>query len=132
MDFDAGLDARDGFASEHDYWVYVRSRIVELVRGDGQGRQLDMVLLGGENGTEGGFLAALRDALAELGPVQGPTPPLGVEATAVANPTYAAARGMAVYARRRQEVPGHCRERWKCEEKREKERNGGNGERMEL
>ena len=55
MDFRAGLDARDEFASESDYWAHVRSRIVGLVRASDLGelgqQPPGMVLLGGENGT---------------------------------------------------------------------------------
>jgi hypothetical protein len=87
-----------------------------------------MVLLGAENGTDAGFLATLRDALDELGPGEGVTGPLDVDVAAVADPIFAAARGMAMYARRRQEGPGHCRERWKCIERRDKERNEGRTE----
>ncbi|KAK3291491.1 uncharacterized protein B0H64DRAFT_330156, partial [Chaetomium fimeti] len=134
MDFRAGLDAQDGFASESDYWAHVRSRIVELVRGGDQGQQPPgLVLLGGQNGTHHVFVETVRDALAELHPGEGLAPSLSLkDATAVVDPTYAGARGMAVYARRRQEVPGHCKERWSCEEKRDKERSGGDHEKMEL
>jgi hypothetical protein len=79
------------------------------------------VLLGGENATDSAFLATLRDALAKLSPVS----PLSVDVDTIEDPTYAAARGMAVYARRRQEVPGDCMERRMCDERRENERSGG-------
>jgi hypothetical protein len=62
------------------------------------------------------------------GPGEGVTGPLDVDVAAVADPIFAAARGMAMYARRRQEGPGHCRERWKCIERRDKERNEGRTE----
>jgi hypothetical protein len=38
------------------------------------------------------------------------------------DPTFAAARGAALYARRRQEVPSECYEREECEEMRMHER----------
>jgi hypothetical protein len=133
MDFRAGLDAQDDFASESDYWAHVRSRIVGLARASDVGqRSPDMVLLGGENGTNRVFLETVRDALAELYPGEGLAPSLSIDATAIVDPTYAAARGMAVYARRRQEVPGHCKESWGCEQKRDKERSGGDEVKVEL
>ncbi|KAK4035326.1 hypothetical protein C8A01DRAFT_38228 [Parachaetomium inaequale] len=118
LDFDGGLDGRGRFASEGDYWAHVRGRIVGLARQSS--RPLQRVLLGGENATNSAFLATLRDALAELSPVS----PLRVDVAMIEDPTYAAARGMAVYARRRQEVPGDCMERLVCDERREKERSG--------
>jgi hypothetical protein len=50
----------------------------------------------------------------------------------MADPTFAAARGMAVYARRRQEAPGPCVEYQECEEMSEKERSKGQGAKTEL
>lgn len=38
------------------------------------------------------------------------------------DPTFAAARGAALYARRRQEVPSDCYEKSECEEMRSRER----------
>jgi hypothetical protein len=70
--------------------------------------------------------------LAELNAGEGLMSPLSVDANVVADPTYAAARGMTLYARGRQEVPGHCRERRECIERRDKERNGGNEGKIEL
>lgn len=133
MDFQAGLDVQDGFASESNYWAHVRSRIVGLARANEVGqRPPGMVLLGGENGTNPVFLETVRDAMAELYPGEGLGPPLSINATAVVDPTYAAARGMAVYARRRQEVPGHCKEGRECYEKRDKERSEGDEVKVEL
>ena len=133
MDFRAGLDAQDGFASESDYWVHVRSRIVGLARASDVGqRPPSMVLLGGENGTNPVLLKMVRDALAELYPGEGLVPPLSMDANAVVDPTYAAARGMAVYARRRQEVPGHCKEGWDGNKERDKERSESEQVKMEL
>lgn len=69
-DFDAGLERRGGaakFASEAENWAHVRAQIVGLVR-DKAEKPLGMELLGGENATDAGFLATLREALAELRP----------------------------------------------------------------
>jgi hypothetical protein len=73
-------------------------------------------------------LATLRGALAELGP----TLPELVDETMVVDPLYAAARGMAVYARRRQEVPGDCMEGWWCDSVRERERAEARERKLEL
>ncbi|EAQ88054.1 predicted protein [Chaetomium globosum CBS 148.51] len=133
VDFRAGLDAQDGFASESDYWAYVRSLIVGLAGASDVGkRPPGMVLLGGENGTHPVLLETVRDALAELYPGEGLVPPLSINATAVVDPTYAAARGMAVYARRRQEVPGDCKEGRECYQKRDEERREGDEVKVEL
>ena len=130
LDFEAGLEhGRGRFASDADYWAHVRAQIVGLVRGNAK-RPLEVVLLGGENATHGAFLATLRDALAELSPVS--VEPPNVDTAAVADPAFAAARGMAVFARRRQEVPGHCKELPKCEKQRKAERAGEREGRAEL
>lgn len=126
LDFGAGIDGRGRFADDGDYWAHIRSRIVEVAR---QGkRPIEILLLGGENATDTMFLATLRDALAPL------TPELlvNVDIVKVADPTFAAARGMALYARRRQEAPGHCVETPNCDEEREEQRTGGAEGRVEL
>ncbi len=133
LDFEAGLEhgGRGRFASDADYWAHVGAQVVGLVRGNAK-RPLEAVLLGGENATHGAFLATLRDALAELSPVSVEPPSVDTAAVAVADPAFAAARGMAVFARRRQEVPGHCKELPKCETQREAERAGEREGRAEL
>lgn len=69
------------------------------------------IFLAGESVTHPCFLACLRDSLSELS--------LG-HATAkiqlAIDPTFAAARGAALYARRRQEVQSGCYEKGGCEE----------------
>ncbi len=126
LDFEGGLDKRGGFGGEDEYWAYIRGQIVAVARrGEGP---VEMVLVGGENATESGFLETLRDALAEIGPGLLPS----VDGAVVVDPTYAAARGMALYARRRHEVPGTCMELERCEEKRERERAGGGQSRVDL
>lgn len=123
LHFNGGLDSRSEFASETDYWDHVRSSIAAISQQSS--RPLDVLLLGGENATDGTFLATLRDAL-------GPTMPLSFDVAAVADPTFAAARGMAIYARRRQEAPGHCVETRRCELERERQRARGDEGRTEL
>jgi hypothetical protein len=48
------------------------------------------------------------------------------------DPVFAAARGAAIYARRRQEAPADCVELETCEEKRNREREGKSGPKLEL
>jgi hypothetical protein len=126
LDFGAGLDSRSRFPSDGDYWAHIRTLIVKLARQNSQ--PVSILLLGGENATNSMFLATVRDALAWLTP----TLLLNVDATTVVDPTFAAARGMAIYARRRQEAPGHCVERDRCDEEREKQRAVRDEGRMEL
>lgn len=150
LDFDAGLSALDDlgsknneenrekqgngkrrFASEAEYWASVhmllvhitrqrpRSEIPALQRRDQGSGPLTLLLLGGENATNSKFLDTLRDALARTSP---PAWPPTIDTATMANATFVAARGMALYARRRQEVPGHCMEAPRCHEERESER----------
>ena len=126
LDFGAGIDSRGRFADDGDYWAHIRSRIIDVAR---QGkRPIDIVLLGGEDATDTMFLATLRDALASLTPES----LVNVDIVKMADPTFAAARGMALYARRRQEVPGRCVERPNCDEEREEQRIGGAEGKVEL
>jgi len=126
LDFSAGLDSRNHFASDSDYWTHIRTHIVELVR---QGSRMpDMLLLGGENGTERELLTTIRDAVALLKPAVS----LDIDTAEIVDPTFAAARGMAFYARRRQEAPGHCVEWDGCDQEREKQRDRRDQERIEL
>jgi hypothetical protein len=129
LDFDLGLDGRGRFASNDDYWAYMRTRIVVFVRQYGE-QPVDALLLGGENATNSIFLQTVRNALASLTPTVPPI--LDIDVATVADPTFAAARGMAVYARRRQEAPGPCVESLVCEERREKEQAGGDQRKVEL
>lgn len=144
MDFDAGLGVLDGlsdsgsgsngekrsrFASEAEYWAHVRVRITAIAKQRPQQiptlpprerlEPLTLLLLGGENATNGQFLDTLRSVLT-WGSLSASPP--NMDLAAMANPTFAAARGMALYARRRQEVPGRCMEVPRCFKEREKER----------
>jgi hypothetical protein len=75
----------------------------------------------------------VKDALASLSPaLYGLPPTVDFDVAMMADTTFAAARGMAVYARRRQEAPGPCVEYQECEEMREKERSKGQGAKTEL
>ncbi|CAI7675031.1 unnamed protein product [Penicillium discolor] len=69
----------------------------------------------GESVTHPRCLATLRDSISELSPGV-------VNIKLVMDPTFAAARGAALYARRRQEVQSNCVEQSECEETRLHER----------
>ena len=75
------------------------------------------------------FLTSLRDVLAEMMPVspmnlQTNIPDHADSATVsnLVDLTFAASRGAALYARRRQETQAHCRESSECEAIRKRER----------
>ncbi|KAK3933788.1 hypothetical protein QBC46DRAFT_348273 [Diplogelasinospora grovesii] len=81
-----------------------------------------------------GFVDALRGVVADLGPdVFDKSVLEDIDVAMAVDPTLAAARGMATYARRRQEVAGNCMEQdWAtCEARRDRERvarkPGGDG-----
>jgi len=120
LDFGLGLDHRGGFAP-NDYWASLYSRIALFVRQYSE-QPVHTLLLGGENATNSVFLQTVRKALGSVTPMWSSV--LDIDIATVADPTFAAARGMAVYARRRQEAPGPCKENFLlCDERREKERN---------
>jgi hypothetical protein len=75
------------------------------------------IFLAGESVTHPRFLATLRDSMSELS-LDSATAKIQL----AIDPTFAAARGAALYARRRQEVPSECYERGECEEMRMHER----------
>ncbi|KXX78407.1 hypothetical protein MMYC01_205886 [Madurella mycetomatis] len=127
LDFDGGLDSRGRYASDDEYWAHVRAQIIGLLEKI-DSRPVEMVLLGGENGTDRTFLETLRDALAEVNP----TSPVSIDIATTVDPTFAAATGMALYARRRQEVPSDCKEHPACEKQRQEERAGGGEWKLEL
>lgn len=128
--FDGGLDSRGRYASDNEYWAHVRTRVVRLL-GKINSWPLEVALLGGENGTDRTFLETLRDALAEANPT-GPTSPASIDIATAVGPKFAAATGMALYARRRQEAPSDCKEPLTYEEKREEERAGGIERKLDL
>jgi hypothetical protein len=122
-DLDAGLACMDKYDSPADFWAHVREQLASLAQRSST--TITKVLLTGENATEPDFLAALRDGLAGFMRVG------GAEIETIADPTFAGARGAALYARWRQEAPFGCRERAKCEEERKKERADSSQERGE-
>ncbi|KAJ5218194.1 uncharacterized protein N7498_000293 [Penicillium cinerascens] len=86
------------------------------------------VLLAGESATNPQFLAVLKDALSELSPIMSPDLKMTIANSSKAlNPTFAAARGAALYARRRQEVQADCQEPPECEIIRRQEQTRSSG-----
>jgi len=110
LDFSLGLDHRGSFAA-NDYWASMRTRIAIFVRQYSE-QPVDTLLLGGENATNNIFLQTVRNALNSVTPTWSSI--LDIDVATVADPSFAAARGMAVYARRRQEAPNSCEETYVC------------------
>ncbi|KAJ5930017.1 hypothetical protein N7466_005510 [Penicillium verhagenii] len=133
LDFEVGLDhlLQTNESQQDALWSHLRSQLLILPRE--YPRSLTHILLAGESVTHPRFLATLKDALAEMMPIlpvnlqrnisesdhAGPA----IVSTAI-NPTFAASRGAALFARRRQEVQADCTERSNCEAMRERERVG--------
>lgn len=128
LDFELGLDRLLQTNGSHDaLWSRLRSKLLVLPRE--YPYSLSHILLAGESATHPHFLATLKDALAEIMPIlpvdlQTNVPDHADSATVskIVDPTFAASRGAALYARRRQEVQGHCTESPECESIRERER----------
>lgn len=131
LDFDMGLDRlAQAEVSDSASWGQLRRDLLVLP-GESSG-PITHVLLAGESATHPRFLAILRDALADISL----TPSIGPQLTTsdsrdlinletIIDPTFAAARGAALYARRRQEVQGECTEPAGCEIERSRERSHG-------
>ena len=123
------------YHSPSAYWADVHSHLQILPSTvAAQGRPISALVLLGENAAMPEFLTELRDALsrvsitrepnvvsmnrddetqARVGPGSGRIP--WARSDAVADPLWAAARGAALYARLRQEVPWNCAELDECE-----------------
>lgn len=99
-----GLDSMAKFGSSEEYWDEV---VVQLrgFLGKNNRKRVSEVLLMGERAGEADFARALKDALGDV----------YTELATVADPTWAAARGAAMYGRVRQEVPWNCSEPPECE-----------------
>jgi hypothetical protein len=135
FDFDAGLNSLPNYPSAQAFWAHVTSQLRKLpaeAATEPRYRPITKVLLAGESVKEDGFLAALKDAMAEVsssalleatsnGTGQA-NDALGSAADKMVDPTFAAARGAALYARWRQEAPWGCVEYQECDERRKKER----------
>ncbi|MCJ1265187.1 hypothetical protein MMC22_005062 [Lobaria immixta] len=128
IDFTVGLDSLGSFPSPSTYWAHILTQlraIPESATSLGR-RPISKILLLGESASNPDFLTALKDALAVLPTEMSPSisaAETDVNLEVVADPLFAAARGAAVYARRRQEVPWDCTEQQpKCDNER---RRGG-------
>ncbi|OQE72643.1 hypothetical protein PENNAL_c0094G02519 [Penicillium nalgiovense] len=112
VDYELGLD-RLLEKDEAALWDRLRSQLQILPREYED--TITHLLLAGESATHPRFLAILRDSMTEILPG-----PVNIELAM--DPTFAAARGAALYARRRQEVQSDCVEESECEEMRMHER----------
>ncbi|KAJ5524102.1 hypothetical protein N7494_010752 [Penicillium frequentans] len=123
VDFEVGLDRLLQTSGSDALWARLRSQLSVLPRE--YQRPINHVLLAGESVTHPHFLATLRVVLSEILPSS-----VDLQNVLDADPavskivdlTFAAARGAALYARRRQEVQSECKERPICEDIRRRER----------
>lgn len=116
VDYELGLD--DLLENDQDQAVFrdrLRSQLQVLPRESEY--TITHILLAGESVTHPRFLASLRDSMSELS-----LGPVTAKIQLAIDPTFAAARGAALYARRRQEVQSDCYEKVECEEMRLRER----------
>ncbi|KAJ5936206.1 hypothetical protein N7454_005504 [Penicillium verhagenii] len=128
LDFNLGLDnLLQTKRSQDSLWPHLRSQLLALPRN--YSRSITHIFLAGESVTHPRFLATLRDAMAEIMPtwpgnLQTNIPDHAGPAVVskIVDPTFAASRGAALYARRRQEVQAGCTERSTCEATRNEER----------
>lgn len=121
FDFDAGLDTledADNILNSSIFWDYIRAQM--FIHSTSLKQPVTHILLAGECALDTRFRAVLADALAELDT----SAEFRFDVDMVADPTFAAARGAALYARRRQEVQRDCSELPKCEIQRREERKG--------
>ncbi|KAK1765028.1 hypothetical protein QBC33DRAFT_517234 [Phialemonium atrogriseum] len=117
LDFESGFSNLPTFASPSAFWSHVRDQLMILP--SKSPRRITKLLLGGENATDPDFIATLRDALGA---------PASLSDDGIPDPTFAAARGAALYARWRQEAPWDCVEDDECDTKRERERGEKSGD----
>ena len=129
-----GLSMLHAYDSPSAYWADVHDHLQTLPSAVAeQGRPISAVVLLGENAAIPEFLTVLRDALSEVGvttkamiwdedrdhetqvSADGESKMIvRTRLEAVADPLWAAARGAALYARLRQEVPWNCVELPEC------------------
>ncbi|KUM61363.1 hypothetical protein ACN42_g5742 [Penicillium freii] len=111
MDYELDLDnLLENDQDQTVFWDRLRSQLQIFPRESEH--TITHILLAGESVTHPRFLASLRESMSEL---FGPTTAKIQLAT---DPTFAAARGAALYARRRQAVPSDRYEKLECEEMR--------------
>ncbi|CAG8888068.1 unnamed protein product [Penicillium egyptiacum] len=116
VDYELGLDnLLENDQDQTVFWDRLRSQLQILPRESEY--TITHILLAGESVTHPRFLASLRESMSELS-----LGPATAKIQLAIDPTFAAARGAALYARRRQEVPSDCYEKLECEEMRLRER----------
>ncbi|CAI7594266.1 unnamed protein product [Penicillium palitans] len=116
VDYELGLDnLPENDQDQTVFWDRLRSQLQTLPRESEY--TITHILVAGENVTHPRFLASLRESMSELS-----LGPATAKIQLAIDPTFAAARGAALYARRRQEVPSDCYEKSECEEMRSRER----------
>ncbi|KAJ5223223.1 hypothetical protein N7468_007765 [Penicillium chermesinum] len=121
LDFEVGLDRLLQAEPSELLWARLRSQLTGLSRP--WRSTITHLILAGENATYPRFVAELKDAF--VGLPQLATGIMPVKDDAKGDLTFAAARGAALYARRRQEVQSDCSEPPTCELSRRTERLQG-------
>ncbi|KAJ5134190.1 hypothetical protein N7526_005555 [Penicillium atrosanguineum] len=113
LDFEFGLDRLFQDDSQA-LWDRLRQQLLVLPRESEF--TVTHIFLAGESATNPRFLAVWKDALSELSPMLSQDSKMTVaNSSETLNPTFAAARGAALYSRRRQEVQADCEEPPECE-----------------
>jgi hypothetical protein len=112
-----GLGGINNYTSPDDFWARVGSYIEDTAQQvlESTGQPFTDLFLLGDHGTHPEFLRVLRDSLAGL-----TVDDIAIK-TSFVDPTFAAGRGAALYARWRQESPYGCME-YSCTGKRQRER----------
>ncbi|KAJ5984323.1 hypothetical protein N7481_006422 [Penicillium waksmanii] len=129
LNFELGLDQILEADNPDILWARLREQITTFSQSSEF--RITGFLLAGESTTNPLFQDNLKDALAGLSglhiePKIAPFALMGsVHGEKSMDLTFAAARGAALYARRRQEVQCDCSELGECELSRQKERSGG-------
>jgi hypothetical protein len=101
-----GYHSLPKYRDPEEYWAEVVSQLKRFLDGISQsGIQVTEVILMGEKAGEEEFATALKNASGGG----------NTKVATVVEPTWAAARGAAMYARVRQEVPWNCSEPQECE-----------------
>lgn len=125
---DLGLSQLNSYPSPFIYWAEVSKHLRLLThRAAEKGRPISALVLLGESAGMPEFKKVLKDALSEKwkqepeaelkgdGETQGDTDiQESMQIENVVDPLWAAARGAAMYARLRQEVPWNCQELETC------------------
>jgi hypothetical protein len=127
VDYKLGLDKLDDPYSPEEFWAHVRDHLLALP--SASARPITHLQLAGDAVTNDKFFEVLKEALTELG---GPVKVSQLNITAIINPIFAAARGAATLAQRRQVAPWGCVEAKKCEEERRRQRETADGIKVEL